>query len=532
MNPAGVEQRTLPRAAAAPAAGAAVDGPGTAGGVPGATGAQWSSRFPPRPVVSSWPATRAGRPEVVASLLMPPFAVEHPGSQQSRRLGVLSVVKWLATYPGDTWQARWLASGAQDQRDWRDLLTTPATEPGGARIGVSPRQHSHNLCPGLLVLICADVIRPSLNWLLNSPQTRRNLAVEMGRTRDTTTFAELNRTLAAAGAVGLQAGQQAMTRIAVIMAAKGGRVDDVRVGDCVELLTLAAASGQRDMHSRSPLFYQLLHTRGRWADDAPAAVQVFFGRGQPSCEQLIDRYGIKCAPMRDVLVDYLRERQPSVDFSSLQREAYLLGKLFWADLEDHHPGIDSMKLPRDIAAAWKQRVMTKPRTTATGDGAQRTQVVARLDGRSVMTAVRAFYLDIAEWADDDPARWAPWAVRCPVSASDVSHRKDRSQRKSRMDQRTRERLPVLPALTAWVERERATTAAVLHAAQHTAPGELFTAGGLTLRRSVMKTRPPGGSGPNTPTAGSGATSASKNTAGSGPGPWWKCCGTPAFALRN
>ena len=242
------------------------------------------------------------------------------------------------------------------------------------------------------------------------------------------------------------------------------------------------------MHARSPLFYQLLHARGGWGQDAPAAIQVFSGRGQPSCEQLIDRYRIQCGPMRDVLVDYLRERQPSVDFSSLQRDAYLLGKLFWADLEAHHPGIDSMKLPRDVAAAWKQRVMTKTRTTAAADGGQPTQVVsARLDGRSVMTAVRAFYLDIAEWADDDPARWAPWAVRCPVSASDVSHKKDRYQRKSRMDQRTRERLPVLPALTAWVDRERATTAAVLHAARNTTPGELFTAGGLTLRRSVMKT---------------------------------------------
>src|SRR6266699_2800002 len=75
---------------------------------------------------------------------------------------------------------------------------------------------------------------------------------------------------------------------------------------------------------------------------------------QPSCEQLIDRYKIACRPVRDVLVDYLRERQPSVDFSSLQRFAYLLGKLFWADLEAHHPGIDSLKLPRDVAAEWKQ----------------------------------------------------------------------------------------------------------------------------------------------------------------------------------
>ena len=70
---------------------------------------------------------------------------------------------------------------------------------------------------------------------------------------------------------------------------------------------------------------------------------MFSGRGQPSCEQLIDRYRIACRPVRDVLVDYLRERQPSVDFSSLQRCAYLLGKLFWADLEAHHPGIDSLQ---------------------------------------------------------------------------------------------------------------------------------------------------------------------------------------------
>ena len=88
----------------------------------------------------------------------------------------------------------------------------------------------------------------------------------------------------------------------------------------------------------------------------------------------------------------------------------------------------------------------------------------------MLSAVRAFYLDIAEWADDDPARWGPWAVRCPVSASDVSHKKDRSRRKSRMDQRTRERLPVLPALVSWVETERARTAELLAAAERTQPG--------------------------------------------------------------
>ena len=123
------------------------------------------------------------------------------------------------------------------------------------------------------------------------------------------------------GRVGLQSQQQALTQVAVIMAVKGGLVEQVRVGDCVELL---APSPQRvrttsDRHANSPLFYQLLRAHGDLGPDAPAAIEMFSGRGQPSCEQLIDRYRIACRPVRDVLVDYLRERQPSVDFSTLQR---------------------------------------------------------------------------------------------------------------------------------------------------------------------------------------------------------------------
>ena len=162
--------------------------------------------------------------------------------------------------------------------------------------------------------------------------------------------------------------------------------------------------------------------------------------------------------------------------------------------------------------------MTRTDTTTTGRRARSRG--PRLDGRSVLTAVRAFYLDIAEWADDDPARWGPWAVRCPVSASDASHKKDRSHRKSRMDKRTRERLPVLPTLVSWVAAERVRTAELLAAAeQHPA------------RRAVHRRRadpaPVGAEDPDhRARLGRGprhrrcaATSASKNTAGSGPGPW-------------
>jgi len=445
------------------------------------TGAQLAASFPPRPVPSSWPATEATRSEVLARVLCAPFALDNRLSQQTRRLGVLAVLNWLRIQPGDSWLQRWRAGGAEDQPDWRRL------------VGTDPAKPLPHLSPGLLVLICADVIRPSLDWLLRFAPARHNLAVEMARTRDPSGAFSALTALCRSGRVGLQSQQQALTNVGIIMAAKGGPVEQVRVGDCVELIATAAGTrATTPRHLNSPLFYQLLRAHGDLGPDAPAAIEMFSGRGQPSCEALIDRYRIACRPVRDVLVGYLQERQPSMDFSSLQRHAYLLGKLFWADLEAHHPGIDSLQLSRDVAAAWKQRVMFRTRTTTTTpDREQVTMTAPRLDGRSVLTAVRAFYLDIAEWADDDPARWGPWAVRCPVSASDASHKKDRSHRKSRMDARTRERLAVLPALVSWVAAERTRTEELLAAAEQARPGEPFTSAGVILRRSVMRTQTTG-----------------------------------------
>ena len=272
------------------------------------TGAQLAASFPPRPVASSWLATEASRSAVLGRVLASPFALDNRYSQQTRRLGVLAVLNWLGTQPGDSWQQRWRASGAEGKPDWRRLVGTDRAEP------------PPHLSPGLLVLICADVIRPGLDWWLRFAPARRNLAAEMARTRDRAAFAALAG-LCKQGRVGLQSEQQALTQVAVILAAKGGLVEDVRVGDCVEVLAAAErARTTSDRHVNSPLFYQLLRAHRVLGPDAPA-IEVFAGRGQPSCEQLIDRYRIACRPVRDVLVDYLRERQPAVDFSTLQRDA-------------------------------------------------------------------------------------------------------------------------------------------------------------------------------------------------------------------
>ena len=72
---------------------------------------------------------------------------------------------------------------------------------------------------------------------------------------------------------------------------------------------------------------------------------------------------------------------------------------------------------------------------------------------------------------EDPARWAPWAAPCPIRAEDLARQKEIRARKSRMDQRTRERLPVLPVLVARVYDTRTDDAARLQAARHR-PGDV------------------------------------------------------------
>ena len=79
----------------------------------------------------------------------------------------------------------------------------------------------------------------------------------------------------------------------------------------------------------------------------------------------------------------------------------------------------------------------------------------RICHREFLTPVRAFYLDLAQWAVDDPARWGPWVAPCPVGPAETIQGKVQRHRKSRMDARTRERLPVLPVLVRSAARQHA-----------------------------------------------------------------------------
>ena len=432
-----------------------------------------------RPRGAGWLRTEQDRQSIESLLTQPPFAPpkrhrRHPGAYD---VAVGWMLDWLLNQPGDTWQDRWLASGADaDGRRWRHIPVGWLTARGHDQSWV------HDwFFRALFTAFGADLIRPSLRWLVAAQFRRGILTNIMAHCRDSAGFTRLQALCSADPDVSSAAATRTTYRAALILAAKGGTIADITIGDMLELLDAEAA-----VLSTAPgathLFYRVLRTMGVFGTDAPATLRELRTTGQRTPEQLIDRYRLVCRPIRDLLVDYLKERQPALDYTSLNSLANFLGGLFWADLERHHPGIDSLHLPSEVAEAWKQRLRTVPKTIRAPDGSTTEIRVPRINYRECLTPVRAFYLDLAHWAVEDPARWAVWVAPCPVGSEEINRRKDKRQRKSRMDARTRERVPVLPTLRRTVDRRRRDAAEVLDAARNTAIGQTFTAAGRTLRR--------------------------------------------------
>jgi Phage integrase family len=436
--------------------------------------------FPSRATASRWSATLQSAEDIVERLLAPPFPAEpdRPATLRRRR-GLTLLLGWLAEQPGQSWQQRWLASGADAMGNaewWRPVIAR--TRRGSSDCGVSGSSNQR-VCA--VMLVAADVIRPTLGWVL-TPRVPQTLVSLMAQARDPGGFAELS-TRCNASPAGRTMKTAALRRAATILAVKGGRLKDIGVGDCLEL---SAAVDVRSVRRNAAMgFYQLLHGMGIFGPDAPSTMRAFATTGRLSPAQLIDRHSIECRSIRNLLVAYLQERQPSLDHTSLASLAAALGGLFWRDLERHHPGIDSLNLPADVAAAWKRRIVLKTRTLVGPDGQVSEVRQRRAGGMNNLAAVRAFYLDVAQWAMEEPSRWGPWAAPCPVRAEDLTRQKDIRSRKSRMDQRTRERLPVLPMLVQHTNTRRVDSAALLREAEHAAPGTTFTVNDAVWRRCTV-----------------------------------------------
>ncbi|MFE9328162.1 tyrosine-type recombinase/integrase [Nocardia sp. NPDC052278] len=439
------------------------------------------TQFPARPSVSGSPQVLT-LDETIERLDAPPFSLAPNDTRwRRRRHCVRTLLEWLETFPGETWQQRWETSGAETaETHW----TAAATEWHNTR---GRRGNRSDLLSGLMLLSIAKIICPSAAFLLTIMKTGR-WTTSIAEYRDRSGFELVDATMKPEIR---STNYTAVIRwqICILILTKGGRVRDITVGDCIELRKQEMAIGLPGKGRY--LFYGMLESAGIFPPGAPATLRgiMNFG-GQYSIERMIDRYHIANREVRDLLISYLAERQASMDYTTLEQLSRTLALNFWKDLETHHPGIGSLQLAPEVAREWKERLRTKIERKRLPDGTAVEVTSPRVNYLQLLTTIRAFYLDIAQWATEDPAQWARWAVPSPIRASETANstRKMASRRKARMDQRTRDRLPLLPVLVQTAERRADEARIRLEAALDSEPGEPFTVLGETFTRVSVQGR--------------------------------------------
>ncbi|HYZ57904.1 MAG TPA: tyrosine-type recombinase/integrase [Streptosporangiaceae bacterium] len=383
-----------------------------------------------------------------------------------RLRGAATILDWLLAHPGEGWQDRWTVSGADRDTSWIDTLA-----PGDTRLAVTRRQEH---IAGLGCLLMCRVVLPSYDFL--AAYRAKGLLNRVREIMRPEMFDRLGNAAAERGLSGRDQGD-ALSVISKIVLHTGTDVDALTADDVREMFAWSVhAQPRRRQVPGLHAAWDLLGDIG--VTPAGITLRASLRRGQLSTAELVDDYGICCRPVRDVLVRYLDERRPALDYKSLASLAGELAGTFWADIERHHPGIGTLHLPDEIAQAWKERVQV----ITAADGTVRP----RKNIHALLMKVRAFYLDIQQWALEDPS-WVPWAVPSPVRKNDtLGYEKARRKTVAAMHQRVRERLPHLPALADAAGRCLAETSSLLAAAAEREPGEVFDHTGTRYRRKIPK----------------------------------------------
>jgi hypothetical protein len=251
-------------------------------------------RFPPRPAQQDWPATRQARDQALGQLAT---ALASKAAGQPTAAGIEALLDWLEDQEGGSWQERWLASGAEALgAAWLQLPAQWLLQ----RAGHADRRASM-LPRALVTAICGDIVRPSLAWLVTA-RYDTGLAPVMAAYRDPAGFARLAGLCDyAGGGVPKAARSHTLRRAAVILAAKGGTLAGIELGDVLELLD-TEADVRSAARADAAVCYRLLRQLGNFGPAAPMRLRELRTAGQRTPEQMIDRHNLACHPIRDLLV--------------------------------------------------------------------------------------------------------------------------------------------------------------------------------------------------------------------------------------
>lgn len=370
------------------------------------------------------------------------------------------ILKWLYQFPGDTWDERWFASGL-DQ----------APRDGMAELSKRLDRPANFVSLGMTTLVRSRLVRPSYEWMFSAKQwnTNRGAATFLDVAEPDAT-AQL-RSLPQYRAAHELIRRNAENAISRVMVRTGKRLGQL-TGEDILAYSHTARINQR--HAKEHLAWELLVALGPLASEPPtlrAAWHANVVNRRHTVETLVRRYGIPQSGVRDMLVDYLEELKPNMDYGSLESLAYRLIRLFWAEILDINPDQQNLHLAPGVAVKWRERI----KVTLAG--------VPRRETASTYFAVRALYRDIAEWSHEQPERWAVWVAPIPLPRAESKvQSKQRRQVTARMQQRTRSLTPLLPAFMRSAEELRTHGTALLEQTLAVGHGEVYTVQGVTYRR--------------------------------------------------
>jgi site-specific recombinase XerD len=406
---------------------------------------------------------------IAAVLELLPSLPGTPGPNRGKRSGRVDaaqiILEWLSTHPGDGWQDRWVSSGADNDIAWLDTLFDPTDRR-------PPRKQHAERMSGLGRLLLCRIVFPSYQFMKRYQATHLYKQVRAVFRPDLFEIVE-----GRADELGVSYMQRS---IAIKVISKVV----LHTGRDLDQLTAADLLAYRAWHLRSdgtgaglPTAWTLLRGIADLGEHATLLDAVRYG--QRPTHELVDAYAIKSQVVREVLVQYLDERRPSLDYSTFTVLVGRLAGLFWSDIEHHHPEVHTLHLPDEVAGAWKHRLRNG--FTKKGNARSHTDYV------STLMCVRSFYRDLQEWAMQDPS-WAQWSYPSPVRRSDTAGqaRKVRQKSIAVTHQRIRERMPHLPVLVDTAERYRAEQATFLTATRATPIGTTFEHAGRGYRRITPK----------------------------------------------
>lgn len=406
----------------------------------------------------TWVGTERSRDEIVAAAQLLPM-----GRSSRPARGLKRALAALEQFPGDSWQDRWDAAGCSAAgSDW-------ATHLGNAWEGLTPAE-AQSLQPGAAgLLVILDVIRPTYDWIRDARLNKFPEVIRDLREPEFFRKAEQHRERMGYAAMTYR---HTLSALSKMMMHTGKSPSDLTADDVIHFQNETKRLGGKS--AGLPYAWDLLRLFGGLPDDI-LPLREAVRTGQLTVEEMVDFYVVNDPGIKALLIRYLSERAVSLDYTTIRGLAYKLVKVFWLDLQEHHPDLATLALERETSAAWLHRIRT-------GKLANK---------HSIFFAVRAFYLDIAHWATQDPY-WSSWAAPCFLTRDDTrGHLKHKRRVQAKIHQKIRTFAPSMPRLLGSCDEQRRKETDLLTAAAAAEEGTRFVFEGIDYERAPLKSRTSG-----------------------------------------